>query len=143
MYEEIAMNSKPIKFFVPKFGETLLRPTFEFYKILNSVFLSWFRYNASKSIRVGSGRAEPVHHGFRLYGQKNIFCFISHIEKNNNFWDTALFQTLIWLCKEAQNCELVPRRWQSFNGSGRKSYKLRISCKKSTSRHGSTYKFGS
>ena len=41
------------------------------------------------------GRAEPVHHGYRIYGQKiDILCSITYALKINSFRDFALSEIM-------------------------------------------------
>ena len=69
--------------------------------------LNWLRNKLSKSVMVGPDGAELGRFIKEIDKMVKTNCSISHIEKINSFLDIALFESPLWLLKEAFDWELA------------------------------------
>ena len=65
---------------------------------------TWYSFAASCLTAM---RARPVHHAYRLWGEKGTLSSIIHIKKINSVRDTKLSVCPIWLWKEAFDSSLL------------------------------------
>ena len=65
------------------------------------------RNNPSKSVRAGPGQAGLVHHGYRLYGIKDAFFSIIHIEKIDSLRGIVLFEGPYMSVENLLDCKVT------------------------------------
>ena len=98
------LTQRPIKIVYSKFEKKQVKNHYSScVKFSNMYLLNWLKTNASKSVTVGWGRADPGRFITNIYYilKKKYFCSIDHIEKINSFRGIALFESPIWLWKGA------------------------------------------